>query len=643
MELPELKRALAERVEDVCAHLLPLGKRDGPEWVVGGLGGEAGKSLKISLRGEKAGVWRDFAGDVGGSNLLELWLQVRSMRFQEALTEAKAWLAQRGVKATERTRQAIRRTYSKPDKKGVTWIANAAEFYLTTDRRIPREIVELYRIAMTEDGEKIVFPYLSEAPPHPAQMLKFLGLKRDADGKKITYTSANTPKVLFGKHTMQPDDRHLLICEGEIDALSWASRKITGLCCTSVPFGAKWEGKDGKDPNDEWIDNDWEWISRFERIYLSFDMDEPGRLACASIIKRLGREVCFVVKLPAKDANELLMADKGDALTAAFTAAQTLDPDSLKNVEAYRQEVLDAMYGANADAAKGIALPFGNQLARIRWHEWTVVTGLSGSGKTQLVDFILLHMWKNGHGSCIASMEVRTARTIQYMVSQATGERLPPKPKAEQALTWLAGGFWLYDRVGRADWREVLATFRYAYRRHGCRLFVIDSWMKLGIDPEDLEEQGEAANAFSNFVDEFPVHLFVVAHPRKPKTDEDVMGKSDIKGSGQITDEAQNVWTVWRNLKKEKTVETQMKNASQDQTILHNLRKGTKDAALIVTKNREEGDLPEVDLWFVKECRQYFGHYRANGMSFLDESVPEAPAQPALPAVQENMDDDQPF
>jgi twinkle protein len=61
----ELSTRLAQRVEAVCQELLPKGRRQGAEWEVGSSAGEEGKSLKVHLRGEKAGVWSDFATGQG--------------------------------------------------------------------------------------------------------------------------------------------------------------------------------------------------------------------------------------------------------------------------------------------------------------------------------------------------------------------------------------------------------------------------------------------------------------------------------------------------------------------------------------------------------------------------------------------------
>ena len=59
-------RALAH-IEAICTRWLPDGKKAGHEWEIGDRHGTPGKSLKVHLSGNKAGMWADFStGDKGG-------------------------------------------------------------------------------------------------------------------------------------------------------------------------------------------------------------------------------------------------------------------------------------------------------------------------------------------------------------------------------------------------------------------------------------------------------------------------------------------------------------------------------------------------------------------------------------------------
>ncbi len=67
-------------LEVLCQRWLPNGYREGREYVVGSLKGEAGRSLKICLHGPKAGVWRDFATGEGGSDPISLAAAIFNLR-----------------------------------------------------------------------------------------------------------------------------------------------------------------------------------------------------------------------------------------------------------------------------------------------------------------------------------------------------------------------------------------------------------------------------------------------------------------------------------------------------------------------------------------------------------------------------------
>ena len=87
MQAKEVSQQLAQRAEDIARRLYPDGKRHGSEWCVGSIDGEEGKSLKIHLKGNKAGVWSDFATGDGG-DLLDLWARRNNLTIGEALKQA---------------------------------------------------------------------------------------------------------------------------------------------------------------------------------------------------------------------------------------------------------------------------------------------------------------------------------------------------------------------------------------------------------------------------------------------------------------------------------------------------------------------------------------------------------------------------
>jgi hypothetical protein len=91
----EIARMLADRVDQLVLDLLPAGHREGHEWRVGSVAGEAGHSLGVHLAGNKAGVWCDFSGsgDSGDSgDALDLVCSVFGVDMGRALAWSRRWL-----------------------------------------------------------------------------------------------------------------------------------------------------------------------------------------------------------------------------------------------------------------------------------------------------------------------------------------------------------------------------------------------------------------------------------------------------------------------------------------------------------------------------------------------------------------------
>ena len=158
-DIRQISEMLAARAESVCEWLLPGGKREGREWRAGSITGETGKSLGVNLSG-KPGVWRDFADDAKGGDLIDLIQAVHGITKADAVREAKEFL---GI-APERPQFAPeRKKYVKPTRpSGLT--KPSPEMLLWFEKRgISKETVEAFRVGQLNHREKgpvIVFPYI---------------------------------------------------------------------------------------------------------------------------------------------------------------------------------------------------------------------------------------------------------------------------------------------------------------------------------------------------------------------------------------------------------------------------------------------------------------------------------------------------
>ncbi|WP_022729415.1 DUF7146 domain-containing protein [Fodinicurvata sediminis] len=115
----ELSDLLSDRIEQLCADLLPGGRREGPEWRAGSPQGEAGKSLGVHLTGGRAGVWSDFASGESG-DALDLVRAAQGCDTAEACRWALAWLGLSDEDAPRKTAPPKPRQKTDQDTSGKT-------------------------------------------------------------------------------------------------------------------------------------------------------------------------------------------------------------------------------------------------------------------------------------------------------------------------------------------------------------------------------------------------------------------------------------------------------------------------------------------------------------------------------------------
>jgi len=95
--------------------------------------------------------------------------------------------------------------------------------YLVEDRKIDPAVVVKAKISETPDSDAIIFNYADYDEEKKQWMLvhrKTLKLARP-DGKKDCFATKGTKRCLYGKNMIDENVSEIVLCEGEIDALSW--------------------------------------------------------------------------------------------------------------------------------------------------------------------------------------------------------------------------------------------------------------------------------------------------------------------------------------------------------------------------------------------------------------------------------------
>lgn len=465
-----------------------------------------------------------------------------------------------------------KRVYKRPEVKATGLSASHAKWF--EKRGISLDT--LVEFGVRSDGEVIVFPYRKGG--------ELVAAKYRTLDKKMWKTKDSEP-VLYGRDGVEGDE--LIICEGEIDALSYREYGYRNV--VSVPSGAS---------DMTWIENEWEWLEQFTKILISMDMDEAGRGAVEVMAQRLGHWRCYSVALPHKDINDCLTRGvSGDVVGQAVAGAREFKLDAIAHPSDYHDEVLSILTDESFGRGRSTGMRELDEILHgWRWGELTVWSGRNSSGKTTFLNQLMLEAMKqHGDRVMIASLEMKPSRLLAWMLRQ-TDMHLT-QATIDSALDALDAGLYLMNRMGKIDPDFLLEVFEFAARKYGVKHFVLDSLMRVSLDgPNKYEEQERFVTRLVAFAQQYEVHVHMVAHPRKGWSDDDHPGKVDVSGSGDITNLAHNVLIMWRPTAE---LRSEMRKEGEDY-----------DAILYVRKNREFGSEGKVELVFnvnTKTFEEWFG------------------------------------
>lgn len=254
-----------------------------------------------------------------------------------------------------------------------------------------------------------------------------------------------------------------------------------------------------------------------------------------------------------------------------------------------------AYYHGNAEM-QGAKMPWRKTHGQVRFRpgEVTLWSGMNGHGKSLALGQIVLGFVAQKQRSCIASLEMKPMITLARICRQAKGGSLPDHDFIRRFHAATDGFVWLYDQQGTVRPDMMLAVVRYCADRLRIDHFILDSLMKCGIDEDDFNRQKRFIDSLTAVARDTGIHIHVVAHSRKKADEFSPTGKMDVKGSGAITDQVDNVMTVWRNKRKESEIQAGIHKSAQD-----------PDAVIICDKQRNGEWEGKIGLWFNPAAMQF--------------------------------------
>ena len=366
-------------------------------------------------------------------------------------------------------------------------------------------------------------------------------------GKEKSYWQAGGGKpVLYGIDDIDLG-KTVVITEGEFDKLAINEAGESNV--VSVPFGSN---------NMQWIEENFDKLEKVDSFILWTDNDEAGQKMQNEILKRLGRDRCFIAKGEYKDANVEFFKDGPEKIQQILNNAEPVPVQRLVDVKD-----IEEFDPTQIETIKSNIPLINKYLGGYMMGAVTIWTGSNGSGKSTLINQEVLQAIDEGFGTVLLTGELPNWLARYWLELQAAGPKhIEPKydnvrekqtyyvkkePK-EKIRNWFSNNMLrIYDSIESLKVDDIKETFIEAAKRYGIKNFVVDNLMIVNYNAtyqEKYNKQSQFVAAMKEFAKNYDVHVHIVAHPRKPK--DKVITKEDIAGLYEITNLVDNVIGIHR-------------------------------------------------------------------------------------------------
>jgi twinkle protein len=318
---------------------------------------------------------------------------------------------------------------------------------------------------------------------------------------------------LFGRDKFAAGShRDVVITEGALDAQSLY--QVLRVPCVSVVSSSS-------ALSDCTVDRSY--LNSFERIYLAFDSDAPGREATARVAKLFDYNKVWQLKFSnRKDANEYLLVGEEGELLNIFRNSRRYLPESILSSSAEFDAILEG------EPRMGVAYPFGGLTEKtkgIRLGESVLITAQEGIGKTELmhaIEYKLLEETDANVGSLF--LEELPRRHLQALAGIRLGSavHLPESgystSQVRQALRDTIktdDRLFVYTNFGSDDPDVLLDTIRFLVAGRDCKYILLDhiSMVVSGLSTEDERRKLDyISTKLEMMVKELGYALIVVSH-----------------------------------------------------------------------------------------------------------------------------------
>lgn len=381
-----------------------------------------------------------------------------------------------------------------------------------SSRGVSKEALHFYstKIGVSSDGQPKLMAF-----PYPSGRV----LMKDLQRKDFFWTgnkSGETPEGdLFGQDKFPAgSSKAVTVYEGALDALSGYDMFDKKYPAVAVKSAQSAKSECGAA---------YEYLNSFDKIYLCFDNDGPGKEAAKAVSRLFDFNKVYVVDLVRKDANEYLEAGEADVFRNTWWSAKRFVPEGILASYSEFDKVID-------DDVEKPSAPYPwdtlqDMTYGARTGELVLFTALEGRGKTEVFRALEYHFLKTTDDNIgIIHLEENKARTVKGLIGYEVQSpvHLPPyalpNEELKQTFRKVTGRderVHLYSHYGSDDPDVILSTVRFMAGACNCKRIFLDhiTMVVSGLAGDDERRALDyISTRLAMMTEELDFTLFLISH-----------------------------------------------------------------------------------------------------------------------------------
>lgn len=368
-------------------------------------------------------------------------------------------------------------------------------------------------------------------------------------------------KICYGYDDI--DEEETYVVADEFEKMTFMQAGINN--CIAL-FGEKQE-IENINKNLDFLINIENKLNKVKKFIIALPNTDYGKALNGELVRRLGKAKCWAVFPPEENYNwSMVFTEYSDEVFKnLLSEAKPIPVRGIFDIgdvdDAFEDLYLNGLRKGAKTGYEELD-PFYTVIPG----QWTLVTGIPGHGKSNLLDSLLVNLATN-EDWCFGifspenqPIQRHFANIMEKKLFKSFSAGYGPRITEEEKnlnKAWISKHFSVILPDEDDNWSidGILELAKVLVYRKGIKGLVIDPWNEIDhsrkSNKSETEYISECLTKVRHFARNYDVHVWVVAHPTKMSKDQHgrylVPTPYDVSGSSHFRNKADNALSVWRN------------------------------------------------------------------------------------------------